>query len=233
MIAMRLPPLVRAQFLQRDNRFRATVRLDGSPVAAHVANPGRCAELLVPGRTIWLERATSTQRKTPYTLALVEHDGVLVSMRSYLANDLLAEALAEGELLGEYQRLEREVARGRSRFDFLLHGPAGDCWVEAKSVTLVEQGVALFPDAPTARGRRHLLELAELAAEGTCAAVVFVIQRPDAVRFAPHVQNDPELARALRRAAQAGVRVYAFRCEVSLEEVRLAGPVPIALDGIT
>jgi sugar fermentation stimulation protein A len=238
---MRLPALLPAVFLRRDNRFYATVRLEGREVGAHVANPGRCQELLVPGGTVWLAAAQpGPARKTAYTLALAEHRGALVSMRSFLANDLVAEALAQALAAGEpflgmaIAAVEREVRRGHSRFDFRLTLADGAlCWVEVKSVTLVEGRVALFPDAPTARGARHLSELAELALAGARALALFVIQRPDADRCAPHAVNDPAFARALGAAVSAGVEARALRCRVSLQEIAVEGEVPMEAGGIS
>lgn len=230
---MRLPPLVRGCLIERENRFLARVSVDGHPVLVHVADPGRAKELLVPGRTVWSVPAQNPRRKTAYTLVLVEHGDVLVSMRSYLANDLLAEALAGGRALrGPYERVEREVQRGASRPDFRLTNANGICWVEAKSVTLVEDGIALFPDAPTVRGRRHVEELTEIVTSGGAAAVAFVVQRPDAERIRPHVQNDPEFAAALAQAAREGVRVYGYGCHVTLEEIRIGRELPVNLDEI-
>jgi sugar fermentation stimulation protein A len=234
---MRLPPLIAATLVRRDNRFHATVLLDGREVGAHVANPGRCQELLIPGHTVWLVAAPPDRvRKTAYTLALAQHNGALVSMRSHLANDLVAEALDAAMAAGEpflgrrVAAFEREVRRGHSRFDLRLTEQDGAvCWVEVKSVTLVEEGVALFPDAPTSRGARHLRELAELTAAAERALALFVIQRPDADRCTPHVTNDPVFARALQAALAAGVEARALRCRVSLSEIAVADEVPVVI----
>ena len=227
---MKLPPLLRGRLIERENRFRAKVLVDGRPAAVHVADPGRAAELLVPGRTVWVTTADKPGRRTAFTLILVEHEGILVSLRSHLANDLLSEALADGRALdGPYDAIEREVRRGASRFDFRLTGDGGVVLVEAKSVTLVEGGVALFPDAPTARGRHHMDELADIAAHGEGAAVAFVVQRPDASVVSPHAANDPNLAAALWRAAKCGVAIHAYGCRVSLEEIRIDVELPVRL----
>ena len=224
---MRLPELIPARFLDRPNRFLARVLMDGALVSAHVANPGRCTELLLPGRTVWLEPAANPARKTAFTLALVEHEGVLVSMRSHLANDLLAEALGRGVVDLGAGEVRREVRRGHSRLDFVLGEAPCVTWIEAKSVTLVEGREALFPDAPTVRGRRHMEELQEIAEGGEGAAVVFVVQREDADLAAPHVLNDPAFALALQSAMQAGVEARAYRCIVSLDEIRITDRIPV------
>ena len=125
--------------------------------------------------------------------------------------------------------IAREVQCGASRLDFCLTGAAGRCWVEVKSVTLVREGVAMFPDAPTARGARHVRELTRAVADGDAAAVVFIVQRADAVRFRPYAEHDPDLAAALLAAQAAGVQVRAFSCQVSTTGVRLDRELPVSL----
>lgn len=224
---MRQPPLVQARFVRRDNRFRATVEVGGQETWAHVPNSGRLAELFTAGRAVWLAPVSAPHRKTGYDLKLVEMSGVLVSADARLPNPLFAEALASGGLPGwDAPSIEREVSYGHSRLDFRLSGPAGVCWVETKSVTLVQDGVALFPDAPTARGRRHLQTLMEAVQAGDRAAVVFVVQRPDARRFSPHREADPDFATALQQAACAGVAVRAYICHVDRHEIALAHEIP-------
>lgn len=229
---MRMPhPLTVGRFVRRDNRFRAVVEVDGRRVAAHVPTSGRLGELLTPGRELRLAPMPGPHRKTGYDLKLVRYAGVWVSVDARLPNNLFAEAFRAGSLPGfeGYTDLHPEVNLDDSRIDFLLTGPAGRCWVETKSVTLVEAGVARFPDAPTARGRRHLEALARAVGRGDRAAVVFVVQRPDARVFEPHVEADPRFARALCRAERAGVAVWAYGCRVSEDEIALANPIPTEL----
>jgi len=229
-------PLVPATFVRRDNRFRVQVRLDDQTVAAHLPNSGRLTELLVAGRRVWLAPADARQRvrrRTAYDLVLVALADRLVSVDARLPAHLLDRAIRHGQAppFEGYPIVRREVRRGRSRLDLRLEGGAGlpPCWIEVKSVTLVEEGVARFPDAPTLRGRRHLEELIEIVQAGERAAVVFVVQREDAERFAPHDEADPAFGAALRRAAQAGVEVHAFRCHVSREAIRLTAAIPVLL----
>jgi sugar fermentation stimulation protein A len=176
----------------------------------------------------------SPARKTRFDLALVAYAGVLVSIDARRPNDLLAEALASRQLpyFAGYPRVEREVSRGGSRLDFRLSGPAGTCWIEAKSVTLVESGVARFPDAPTRRGARHVRELIALAGDGDEAAVAFIVQRPDARTFVPHGGADPELAAALHEAVRAGVRVCGWSCRVSQREITIDREIPVVLERV-
>jgi len=225
---MRMARLVCGSFVQRDNRFRATVVVDGTEVAAHVPNSGRLGELLVAGQKVWLAPATHSRRKTKYDLKLVKLGDVLVSIDARLPNPLFEEALVGG-LPGwpRFGHIAREVRRGGSRLDFRLSGPKGTCWVETKSVTLAKGGVALFPDAPTERGRRHLQELTDAVDSGEAAAVVFVIQRSDADCFRPHGEVDSAFVDALLSAVVAGVQVRAYRCQVKIDAIAIASEVPV------
>lgn len=227
---MKLPHLVPGRFLRRVNRFAATVTVGEKPALAHIANSGRLQELFTPGRSVWLAPAAAPQRKTAYDLKLVAFDSVLVSVDARLPNPLVEEALRVNRLPGfRYPEIRREVAYGASRLDFRLARNNGVCWVETKSVTLVERGVALFPDAPTDRGRKHLQELAGARQAGDRAAVIFVVQRPDALSFAPHPTADPAFPEALRLAAEGGVMVRAFVCQVSLEEISISREIPVEI----
>ena len=229
---MRVPgPLVEGTFVRRDNRFRATVLVDGEEAWAHVPNSGRLHELFVPGIPVLLRPANNPDRRTAYDLLMVIVDGQLVSLDSRLPSRLVAEAVRRRALpeFRGYETVREEVRMGRSRIDVLLEGTHGRCWIEAKSVTLVEEGIAYFPDAVTARGKRHVEDLAEAVAHGDRAAVVFVIQRSDAVGFRPHDASDPEFGRALRAAAASGVEVYAYRCRVTREEIFITERVPVML----
>jgi sugar fermentation stimulation protein A len=224
--------LVEGHFLARDNRFRVTVTVAGRQVWAHLPNSGRLGELLVPDCRVLLAERPGAKRKTRYNLALVELDRRWVSVDARLPNDLVEEALRSGRLspLAGYSSMRREVAFGRSRFDFLLEAPAKlPCLVEVKSVTLVVNGLGCFPDAVTARGRRHVEELAETVEAGYRAAVVFVVQRDDAEGFRPHDESDPDFARALRRAARHGVEVHAYACRVEPGQIEIEQALPVHL----
>lgn len=200
---------------------------------AHMADPGRLRELLIPGRRVWLRPVCdASHRKTRWTAVLVEApDGAgLVSVDTTLPNRLIHAALVAEALdeLGDYRLERREVTLGESRIDFVLAHPSGRrLALEVKSVTLVENGVALFPDAVTERGARHVRELARMAAEpGWDAAILFVLQRPDAQRIEAAAEIDPKFAAALAEAKRSGVRVLGRRCHVDLERLTLGGPVP-------
>lgn len=228
---MRLPLLVAGRFVERLNRFRVTLDVGGVEVDAHLPNSGRLTELLTPGRRCWLKPAKSPHRKTDFDLTLVEYAGVLVSVDARLPNPLFAEALEREQLaaFGACTAFDREVPLGESRIDFRLSLPGGVLWVETKSVTLVEDGVALFPDAPTTRGTRHLEALTEAVGDGSGASVVFVVQRSDARSFTPYDAADPVFGDTLRSAADAGVQVYACTCRVSKEAIAIARQIPVHL----
>ncbi|HUG40114.1 MAG TPA: DNA/RNA nuclease SfsA [Longimicrobiales bacterium] len=229
--------LCEARFAERPNRFLLRCGLPGAdaPVEVHLADPGRLRELLLPGRRVWIRPAStaprSPARRTAWSAVLVESpDGRgLVSVDTTLPNRLIRRALEAGALdeLAGWRLERREWTLGASRIDFLLARGEDRLALEVKSVTLVEDGVALFPDAVTARGARHVRELAEVAARpGWEAAILFVLQRPDAHRIEAARAIDPAFADALADARAAGVRVLGRRCRVTLDRIELAEPVP-------
>ncbi len=221
--------LVGATFMRRENRFLAMVQVAGRETGVHVANSGRMRELFVPGVPVWLKPAAKEGRKTAYDLALVEADGVLVSADARLPNALVAESVAAGKLkaFGRPDIIVRESTFGESRFDLMLKCDGARRYVEVKSVTLIKNGVGLFPDSPTIRGAKHLNSLAAAVDAGHKAAVVFVVQRSDADAFATNDSADPALAEAFRNAVSSGVDAYAYNCRVSNREVALDRQLPI------
>ena len=221
--------LVEGVFLERVNRFLARVEVDGREVGVHVANSGRMKELFVPGWRVLVRPIIRQNRKTKFDLVLVDMGHALASADSRMPNALVAEGVANGHLpqFGGYSEVSREVTFGDSRLDLMLGSPNGKCYIEAKSVTLVEKGVGLFPDAPTARGSKHLYTLKTVLEAGHRAAVFFVIQRPDAVAFATSDLSDPVLAAALRSAMAVGVEAYAYTCDVTERNIRLDQSIPI------
>jgi sugar fermentation stimulation protein A len=219
-----------ATFIERPNRFLGVVDLSGETVECFIPNPGRMHELLYPGSRVYLLNREGGKRRTGYDLVLVEDSGKLISVDSRIPNTVVREGILEGAF-PMFHGLELERAeppfRG-SRLDFLLRGRGGKLILEVKSCTLVEGGVALFPDAPTLRGLRHIGNLRESLAEGR-GALMFVIQRGDAPLFRPNRVTDGDFARALTSASEAGVEVYAYDCAVSLEGVLLNRPIPVDL----
>ena len=208
------------------------MRLEGgTPAAAYVPTTGRLTSALRPGCQVWLEPAADPNRKTANTLILTELEhGGLCSVNAITANRLFHEAVTLNHLAAfPYEKTENEVPYGRSRLDFRLSNNENTCWVEVKSVTFVDGGVGMFPDAPTARGRRHLETLAKLTASGDRASAVFIAQREDAARFTPYQAIDPVFAETLRQVHRAGVEVHAYRCEVSLDKITIAAEIPVEL----
>lgn len=217
-----------AVFLQRPNRFIAQVLLHGQEETVHVKNTGRCKELLVPGAKVYLEKGKNPARKTAWDLIAVEKGDRLINMDSQLPNKVAEEWLAQGGL-GQFSQLLREQTWGASRLDFCLKDARRTKYVEVKGVTLEEGGKVYFPDAPTARGTKHLEELTRIRQEGMEAAVLFVVQMKGVSSFSPNDATDPAFSDALRRAADAGVEIAALDCVVRPEEVTPGQRVPVVL----
>jgi sugar fermentation stimulation protein A len=222
----------KAKFITRLNRFETLVECGGESTLCHVANTGRMKELLVPGRDVVIRRAKNPDRKTKWDLIIAHTvDGVPVFLESVMANRLVLKALREGRLKGfeEYTGIKREVNYGNSRFDVRLSDNWRTCYIEVKCVTLVECGTAKFPDAPTGRGTKHVLELIRAKGEGFGAAVIVVAQREDAKSFIPNRDMDPDFSKALTDAAMSGVQVYAYNCRVSPDCITLLGQITVEL----
>jgi sugar fermentation stimulation protein A len=218
-------PLIPGRFRRRYQRFLADVELEsGELITAHCANPGSMKSCLEPHGRVWLSRSPNATRKLPYTWEIAEAGGALIYVNPAGANGVVAEALTQGripELAGYGVR--REVATGEgSRIDFLLERDSERAWVEVKNVTLgLGAGRAAFPDAVTARGKKHLGELERLARAGARAVAFFCVARDDAHSFEPAVEIDREYATELRRVAKRGVELIAYRCAISLDDVSI------------
>lgn len=233
---MRFPdPLLRGRLQRRYKRFLSDVTLDdGREVVAHCANPGSMMGLAPPGATVWLSPSRNPARKLKFSWELVDIDGSLVGINTGRANALVAEGLDAGKVpeLAGYARRRAEVRYGTaSRVDFLLEDDGRpDCYVEVKSVTLRREGpLAEFPDAVTARGTRHLAELAEMVRQGRRAVLLFLVQRADCEAVAPAADIDPAYAEALTGAMDAGVEILCYQCNLSPEAVALDARLPLAL----
>lgn len=229
---MRYNNIHRGVFLERLNRFVARVEIDGREERVHVKNTGRCAELLVPGYEVYLEKSNAPGRKTAYDLVAVEKrvgDGTrLVNMDSMAPNRAAADWLAAGGL-GALDELRAEATIGDSRFDFCGTQRGRRVVVEVKGCTLEENGVARFPDAPTLRGVKHVRGLTALARQGDRCAVLIVIQMKGVYVFRPNWSTHPEFAEALLDARAAGVEILAMDCEVCPGMVRIDRPVRVDL----
>ena len=229
---VRLGDLKRAVFVDRPNRFVSVVERLGTSVLAHVPNSGRMSELLVPGATVYITPAAGGRpRRTSYDLTLVEYERTLVSVDSRLPPRLLAEAIKQRHAteFGGYDEMDTEVRLGDSRVDLVLSREQSRLYIETKSVNKVEDGAALFPDAATARGTKHLWSLLGAVKSGHHAAVVFVIQREDADRLEPDERSDPVFCDTLRTAVEGGIEALAYNCSVTRSEVAIANRVPVVL----
>lgn len=219
----------RAVFLDRPNRFIAHVALDGVPVVCHVKNTGRCRELLVPGAPVLVQEANAPGRKTAFDLIAVRKGARLINMDAAAPNRVCGEWLAAGGLGFVPGRLRAECVHGDSRFDFGFQAAGTPAFAEVKGVTLEEDGVARFPDAPTLRGVKHLRGLTRAVAEGYDAWAVFIIQMQGVRWFEPNWDTQPAFGEALRQARDGGVRLLALDCAVTETSLAVRAPVEIRL----
>ena len=220
--------IVPGVFLARPNRFIAHIEIDGQTEICHVKNTGRCRELLPVGAKVWCEESSNPARKTKFDLISVQKGQRIINMDSQAPNAAVKEWLETGGL-GEIENLKPESRQGDSRFDFSFTKDGKPCFLEVKGVTLENDGVCAFPDAPTTRGARHLRELTQLAKDGFGAYVLFVIQMADVKYLHPNDLTDPEFGNALREAATAGVKVLAMDCAVTPDTMVLRSPVEVRL----
>ncbi len=216
-------------FLSRPNRFIAHAELDGEAVVAHVKNTGRCQELLIPGAKVVLQRAKNPSRKTGFDLISVWKGARLINMDSQAPNTVFLEYLRAGRYMEDITLIKPEARYKSSRFDFYIESRQRKAFIEVKGVTLEENGVVLFPDAPTERGVRHLQELSECVREGYEAYIIFVIQMSDVRYFTPNIKTHPAFGDALVAAAKAGVHIVAFDCTVTESSLAIGNTVPVRL----
>ena len=216
-------------FLSRPNRFVARVEVDGAEAVCHVKNTGRCRELLVPGARIYLEACGKPGRKTDFDLIAVEKGERLINMDAQAPNRVFGEWAQAGRFIPGLTLLRPETTFGGSRFDFYWEAPGRRGFVEVKGVTLEEDGVVRFPDAPTLRGVKHLEELVRARQAGYEAAVCFIVQMEGMRYLEPNDATHPQFGDALRRAAEAGGEVLAMECAVTPEELRVMRPIPVRL----
>lgn len=227
---MQYDHIVRGTFQTRPNRFIALVEIDGQEEVCHVKNTGRCRELLVPGATVYLDQSDNPKRKTAYDLVAVEKGTRLINMDAQAPNRIFAEWAAGGGFLPHLRSIRPEVTFGASRFDFRLETEEGKViWVEVKGVTLEENGLARFPDAPTERGVKHIQELQRAAEAGDGAVLFFVVQMEGIQSVQPNDATHPAFGAALRQAAKQGVQVLARGCRVEPSRLEIAEEIPVVL----
>ena len=220
--------MIPGEFRSRPNRFIAKVMINGHEETVHVKNTGRCRELLTPGAAVWCQKSDNPNRKTQFDLITVRKGERLINMDSQAPNIAAGEWLRSGGL-GKIEEVRAETVHGDSRFDFSFLLDGKRCFLEVKGVTLENDGVCAFPDAPTERGVKHLNGLTQAAKDGYGAFVLFVIQMPDVKYLHPNDVTDPAFGAALREATQNGVTVLAMDCAVTEDTMNLRLPVLVKL----
>ncbi len=227
-------PLLRGTLQRRYKRFLADVLLeDGTEVTAHCANPGSMLSCNEPGSPVLLSEANNPARKLKYTWELIHTNGTWVGINTQRTNALVDEALRAGvvsEVFSEDMQVRREVKYGdNSRVDFLLESAAGKIFLEVKNVTLSHEGRAMFPDAVTKRGQKHLQDLMDVSAQGNRAVIFFLVSREDTTVFSPAEHIDPDYARLLAQAVKNGVELLVYQAKITPEEMRVAEKMPYVL----
>ena len=225
---MHYPNMIPGTFLSRPNRFIAHVEIEGQEETVHVKNTGRCRELLPAGAKVWCQRSDNPNRKTKYDLITVRKGSRLINMDSQAPNIAAREWLLAGGL-GAAENVRAETTHGDSRFDFSFTLDGRQCFLEVKGVTLENDGVCAFPDAPTERGAKHLRGLKKCVEDGFGSYVLFVIQMSDVKYLHPNDATDPAFGAALREAAAAGVQILAVDCTVTEDTMVIGKPVDIVL----
>lgn len=226
---MRYKETEKAVFLKRPNRFIAEVEIQGKRETVHVKNTGRCKELLIPGTEVILEKSGNPNRKTKYDLICVNKQGRLINMDSQIPNKAAEEWIRKGGLFPEEVSIRPEKKYGNSRFDLYVESPVRRAFVEVKGVTLEEDNVVRFPDAPTVRGIKHVEELIHCMEEGYEAYLLLVIQMKGVKKFMPNWDTQPEFGQALIKAEKAGVKILARDCLVTEDTIEIQEEVPVDL----
>lgn len=223
---MKYENIKKARFINRPNRFIANIEVDGKEQVCHVKNTGRCKELLTENAEIFVEEFDkNAKRKTKYDLISVYKNSKLINMDSQVPNKVVREWLQNGNLFDNITLIKPEYKYNNSRFDFYVEADQKKILIEVKGVTLEQDGVVMFPDAPTARGIKHIQELCEAATKGYQTYLIFVIQMEGAKYFTPNIKTHPEFGEALQNAKKSGVKIIAFDCKVSQNEIIANNPV--------
>ncbi|MBQ7958070.1 MAG: DNA/RNA nuclease SfsA [Clostridia bacterium] len=223
---MEYEKIIKGEFISRPNRFIAEVLVDGVKETVHVKNTGRCRELLTDRAEVYLSVSSNPARKTKYDLVAVKKGDKLINMDSQIPNDVAEEWLRKGKLFSSDAVIRREVTYGKSRFDFYIEDSGRKIFLEVKGVTLENDGIAMFPDAPTERGVKHISELISLKNEGYEAYIMFVIQIEDVTGFMPNDVTHKAFGDKLREAEKAGVKVLVMNCKVTENSIELYKNIP-------
>lgn len=230
---MKYKNVIKGEFVSRPNRFIARVKIGNEEHTVHVKNTGRCREILVSGAAVFLEKSENPDRKTAYDLIAVEkkteNGTILINIDSQIPNLCVADFLPGSGLFPADVKIKREVTYKNSRFDIFTEHEDKKAFIEVKGVTLERNGRALFPDAPTERGVKHINELISAKKDGFEAYIFFVIQMTGVKVFSPNKEMHPEFAEALKRAQQEGVKILAYTCNVAENDIKIDSPVDIIL----
>lgn len=228
---MKYNNILPAVFVSRPNRFIAEIELEGRVEICHVKNTGRCRELLTHGARVYVQKSDNPKRKTKYDLISVFKGGELVNIDSQAPNKVFGEWVSEGNFIKNISLIKPECRYKNSRFDFYMEADGRKIFAEIKGVTLEENGTAMFPDAPTERGVKHIGELCECIADGFEAYIFFVIQMKGCRRLIPNRKTHREFADALSEAESKGVHIHALSCRVTPDELRIDEEVEVRTDG--
>lgn len=222
--------IVAGTFIERPNRFIAHVKIRSKVEVVHVKNTGRCAELLQPGATVYVQEAENPERKTKWDLIGVRKGSRLINMDSQIPNKIVEEWIRSGNLFPDATKIKAEQKYQNSRFDLYIECGERKIFVEVKGVTLEEDGIVKFPDAPTERGVKHIQELCEAVKAGYEAYVFFVIQMKGVRYFTPNMETHPQFGEALQRAQEEGVHILAYDCRVMKDRIEIANEVPVVFE---
>ncbi|MBR3596477.1 MAG: DNA/RNA nuclease SfsA [Clostridia bacterium] len=230
---MKYKNVIQGNFISRPNRFIAKVLVDGYQETVHVKNTGRCREIFIPGATVYLSVSDNHARKTKYDLIAVEktteNGTILINTDSQIPNYCAEEFLPHSGLFPSDVKIRREVKYGNSRFDIFAEYEDKKAFIEVKGVTLENDGTALFPDAPTERGVKHIRELIKAKKEGYDAYIMFIIQMDKVHTFSPNTKTHPEFAEALKEAHKNGVKILAYKSEITPDSITVTVPVKVKL----
>ncbi|MBE6785842.1 MAG: DNA/RNA nuclease SfsA [Ruminococcaceae bacterium] len=226
---MKYNSIIKGEFIKRLNRFVALCRIDSEDIYCHVKNTGRCKEILVEGAECFLEVSSNPQRKYGYSLVTVKKGERLINIDSQAPNKAVGEFLKEGKLFSDISFIQPEKTYGNSRFDFYFEHGGKKAFLEVKGVTLEKDGAVFFPDAPTERGTKHLNELCDCIEQGYEAYAFFVVQMKNVKAFSPNDSTDFAFGKALRAAADKGVKIICYDCSVTENEMLIEAAVPVIL----
>lgn len=220
---MKYNNIVEGKFIKRVNRFIAHVLIEGEEVVVHVKNTGRCKELFIEGRTVFLQESDNPNRKTKYSLIAIYKDDKLINIDSQVPNQVVSEAIEKGQIKGfeNLTYLKREKTYGNSRFDMYYETDLKKGFIEVKGVTLEDNGVSKFPDAPTTRGTKHVNELVEGQLEGYKNMIILLIQLEDVHYWYPNRETDPAFALALEKAFEAGVEIRCYNSIITQDTIEI------------